>query len=84
MSVFLRIVSAFYLIVVWGVFAGTLKMPIVPSAGALEPILLFLFAVALSIPAVALFAFGQVVGDVRATRNHLAALRRYYEPKNSC
>jgi hypothetical protein len=83
MALFLKTVSAFYLLVVWGVFAGTLKMPIVPSAGPLEPVILFILAVAFSIPAVALFAFGQVVGDVRASRNHLAAMRRYYDPKNN-
>ena len=83
MALFLKVVSALYLIVVWSTFAGTLQIPIVPSAGPLEPILLFILAVAFSIPAVALFAFGQVVGDVRATRNHLAAMRRYYEPATS-
>jgi hypothetical protein len=82
MAVFLKTVSTFYLIVIWGVLAGTLKMPIMPSAGPLEPIMLFVLAVALSIPAVALFAFGQVVADVRAARNHLAAMRRYFEPQN--
>jgi hypothetical protein len=82
MAVFLKTVSTFYLVVVWAVFAGTLKMPAVPSAGPLTPVIFFMIAVALSIPAVALFAFGQVVGDVRATRNHLAAMRRYFEPQN--
>jgi hypothetical protein len=46
----------------------------------------FMIAVGLSIPAVALFAFGKVVGDVRIMRNHarmqsdhLQAMRSYYE-----
>jgi hypothetical protein len=80
MAVVLKIVSTLYLLILWGVFAGTLKMPVMPSAGPLESIMLFMLAVTFSIPAVALFAFAQVVGDVRATRNHLAAMRRYFEP----
>ena len=50
----------------------------------------FMIAIGPSIPAVALFAFGQVVGDVRIMRNntrlqceHLKAMREYYEPSNS-
>jgi hypothetical protein len=53
-------------------------------------VIAFMIAVGLSIPAVALFAFGQVVGDVRIMRNHariqsdhLQAMRAYYEPQPS-
>lgn len=88
MAAFLKIVSGIYLIFVWLTFAGIMKNPIFPSSTGLEPVLMFLGAVALSIPAVALFAFGQVVGDVRTIRNNsrsqledLSAMRRYYEPR---
>jgi len=88
MAAFLKIVSGVYLVFVWLVFAMMLKTPVAASSlGGAEPVFAFLIAVALSIPAVALFAFGQVVGDVRIIRNnsrlqvdHLAAMRRYYEP----
>jgi hypothetical protein len=89
MAVFLKIVSGVYLLFVWVVFAGAMNTPIPPSVGAgLFPILAFFIAVGLSIPAVALFAFGQVVADVRIMRNnarmqteHLNAMRAYYEPR---
>jgi hypothetical protein len=51
--------------------------------------LMFLIVVGMSIPAFALFAFGQVVGDIRIIRKntqvqseHLEAMRVYYEPAN--
>jgi hypothetical protein len=47
----------------------------------------FLAAVCFSIPAVILFAFGQMVGELRSIRHysrqqaeHLKAMRAYYEP----
>lgn len=72
MAVFLKIVSGAYLILVWLSFFIGLQAPLsrelqMPAGGA--TILLFLIAVLLSIPGVALFAFGQLVGDVRAIRN---------------
>jgi hypothetical protein len=85
MAAFLKIVSGVYLIFVWLAFSLTLKapVPLAPGLGGAEPIIAFLIAIGLSIPAVALFAFGQVVGDVRVMRNntklqsdHLAAMRR--------
>jgi hypothetical protein len=91
MATFLKVVSGLYLLFVWAAFAMTLNMPAAfgaTNAGS-EKLLAFLIAVGLSIPAVALFAFGQVVGDVRAMRNntrrqeeHLQAMRHYYEPKS--
>lgn len=90
MATFLKVVSGVYLVFVWLVFAMMLKAPMAAasSLGGAEPFFAFLIAVGLSIPAVALFAFGQVVGDVRIMRNnskaqleHLAAMRRYYEPQ---
>lgn len=90
MATFLKVVSGIYLVFVWLIFAMMLKTPIVAtsSLNGAEPFFAFLIAVGLSIPAVALFAFGQVVGDVRVMRNnskaqldHLTAMRRYYEPQ---
>ncbi|KRR07682.1 hypothetical protein [Bradyrhizobium valentinum] len=93
MAIFLKIVSGVYLAFVWLVLFLTLSVPTplnasVASAGA--SVIVFMIAIGLSIPAVALFAFGQVVGDVRILRNnarlqseHLKAMRAYYEPSNS-
>ncbi|RED30376.1 hypothetical protein BJ123_117104 [Rhodopseudomonas thermotolerans] len=72
MAVFLKIVSGAYLILVWLSFFIGLQSPLerelqMPMGSA--TIALFLIAVLLSIPGVALFAFGQLVGDVRAIRN---------------
>lgn len=95
MSLILRLISGVYLILVWTVFVATVAfLPgiAVDSAIAMQRLtgtfpsdglfllLLFLTAVFLSIPAIALYAFGQVVGDVRAMTDHLGAMRRYYEP----
>jgi hypothetical protein len=88
MAIFLKIVSGVYLTFVWLVFFITMNAPLPPVLGLGGPIIVFLFTVLLSIPAVALFAFGQIVGDIRVMR-HLAkrqaddlqAMRRYYEPR---
>ncbi|OPF92339.1 hypothetical protein I8G32_04409 [Rhodopseudomonas palustris] len=72
MAVFLKIVSGAYLILVWLSFFIGLQAPLsreLQMAPGGATILLFLIAVLLSIPGVALFAFGQLVGDVRAIRN---------------
>lgn len=91
MAAFLKIVSGVYLVFVWLTFVMMVKTPIAgaPALSGFESALAFLIAVALSIPAVALFAFGQILGDVRTTRDnsraqlsHLAAMRRYYEPNS--
>jgi hypothetical protein len=91
MAAFLKVVSGVYLVVVWLTFAGVISTP-TPLTGplgsdAMVKIFAFMIAIGLSIPAVALFAFGQVVGDVRIMRNnarlqseHLQAMRAYYEP----
>lgn len=90
MALFLKIVSGVYLAFVWLAFFLALSAPTPLNASlgsGLANIVAFLIAVGLSIPAVALFAFGQVVGDVRIMRNnarlqseHLQAMRAYYEP----
>lgn len=82
MAAILKIVSAVYLIFVWLVLAMVLENPNFRGYGdqSLTQVLAFLTAIGLSIPAVALYAFGQVVGDVRVMREHLRVMRRYYEP----
>jgi hypothetical protein len=91
MATFLKIVSGFYLILVWLVFAAAISAsspPLNDSIGMqAAKFVVFLIAVGLSIPAAVLFGFAQIVGDIRAMRNnarvqleHLKAVRRYYEP----
>jgi hypothetical protein len=73
MAAFLKIVSGIYLVFVWLVFFITLSTPthLNASLGASgAQVMTFMIAIGLSIPAVALFAFGQVVGDVRIMRNN--------------
>jgi hypothetical protein len=92
MAIFLKIVSGVYLAFVWLVFFLTLSVstPLNASVGSAGAnVITFMIAIGLSIPAVALFAFGQVVGDVRIMRNnsrlqseHLSAMRAYYEPNS--
>ena len=82
MAAFLKIVSAIYLIVVWLVFAAAISAEVPIQAIAYTALFkpaLFTVFVLISIPAVALYAFGQLVRDVRAMRDHLGAMRAYYE-----
>jgi hypothetical protein len=86
MSVFLKIVSIVYLLLVWATFFLMIRSP-EPDPIGITAIMYFMIAIGLSIPAAALFAFGQLVGDVRTMRNHaeiqsdhLEAMRAYYEP----
>jgi hypothetical protein len=91
MAAFLKIVSGVYLAFIWLVFflAASRPTPLNASLGTDGAhIITFMIAIGLSIPAAALFAFGQVVGDVRVMRNHariqsehLQAMRSYYEPE---
>ncbi len=94
MAAFLKVVSGVYFASVWFAFFLTVSTPspLTSISAPLGPngsgIIAFAIAIGLSIPAVALFAFGQVVGDVRIMRNHvrmqsdhLQAMRAYYEPE---
>lgn len=93
MAAFLKIVSGIYLAFVCFVAFIAISVPppgVAASVGSsnLAAVITILIGVGLSIPAVALFAFGQVVGDVRIMRNnarlqseHLRAMRSYYEPE---
>ncbi len=84
MAGFLKVISAIYLIIVWLFVAVAAMLPSIGGAAGIAHGLSFILAIlsgiVLSIPAAALYAFAQVVEDVRSTRNHLAAMRRYYEP----
>jgi hypothetical protein len=90
MAIFLKLVSGVYLAFVWLAFFMTLSVPtpLNTSLGSGSAnVITFMIAIGLSIPAVALFAFGQVVGDIRVMRNysrlqseHLRSMRAYYEP----
>jgi len=65
MATFLKAVSVVYLVVVWGVFTHLLIVPY-PTIQQTQA---FLIAFALSIPAAILFAFGQIVEDMRIVRD---------------
>jgi hypothetical protein len=77
MAAFLKVVSGVYLAFVWLIFFVMLGTP-TPLTGSMAAgtanIMAFMIAVGLSIPAVALFAFGQVVGDVRIMRGSRATI----------
>lgn len=92
MATMLRVISGIYLVFVWLAFFGAMNAPpsMTASVGSDTVVKLmgFTICVGLSIPAIALFAFGQVVADVRTMRNnsraqtdHLEAMRSYYEPE---
>lgn len=93
MAMFLKIVSVLYLAFVWLAFFLAFKEinPLQPMMATDEAkIIAFLIAVGLSIPAAVLYAFGQLVGDMRTTRNyarlqneHLKAMRSYYETQRT-
>lgn len=89
MAIVLKVVSAVYLAFVWLAFAFAINtpMPVAPLLGGAEHLITFLIAVGLSMPAIVLYGFGQVVGDIRMMRDlaklqgdDLRAMRRYYEP----
>lgn len=88
MAIFLKAFSGVYLLIVWVVFFIAVNRP-PPSKEAAnlfgytpEGLIFYTFVLCLflSVPAVIMYAFGQVVGDVRAMRGHLRAMRAYYEP----
>lgn len=94
MAFFLKAVSGLYLILIWACVAIALSVPTPPltsaaGSGDLAKLAVLLIAISLSIPAAILFAFAQIVEDVRAMRKsaktqaeHLTAMRRYYEPRS--
>jgi hypothetical protein len=80
MATFLKIVSGLYLLFVWFTCFIALTQPFAYAGGPGGHILILLIGVVLSIPAAVLFAFGQIVGDVRVMKDHLRAMRAYYDP----
>lgn len=90
MAIFLKSASGFYLLIIWLLFVGAMRTPAPPTIGS-DPLFhvgAFLAAVCFSIPAVILFAFGQMVSELRSIRHytllqaeHLKAMRAYYEPQ---
>jgi hypothetical protein len=86
MANFLKIVSGLYLLLVWVGFVAAVVLA--PAPDAYSGPLALLIALGASIPAAVLFAFAQIVEDVRSMRNnlrlqsdHLRAMRNYYEPQ---
>jgi hypothetical protein len=92
MPSFLKVVSIIYLIVIWLIaVAFCFGAGSVPDTAPQMKLGLQLISVALatilSIPAAALYAFGQLAADIRRMRddltaslNNLRVMRRYYEP----
>ncbi len=82
MALFLKIVSGIYFALIWLFAAFALAMPTSELGLSIwhKPAIVIV-AATLTLPAAALYAFGQVVGDVRKVRQHLAAMRHYYDPQ---
>ena len=84
MAGFLKAIAVVYLVLVWcffafAVFAVTIAK--IDTAAQFGAIYVFIGCVVASIPAALIYAFGNVVEDVSEVREHLAAMRRYYEPR---
>jgi hypothetical protein len=87
MASFLKIFSGFCLFLIWVPTIFVFFIPLAelpPSITPQQVVLVKLAAIAIaivsSVAPVALYAFGRLVGDVRAVREHLSVMRRYYEP----
>ncbi len=88
MALMLKLISGLYLVLVWTVFFAVLVFgPDVASIpnryghiAETAPVF-FIICSVLSIHAVALYAFGQIVGDIRTSRLHLEAIRANLTPK---
>lgn len=91
MANFLKVVSGIYLIFVWLVFVLMATTPAANAyVGSGGSIIAFAAAIGLSIPAAIIYAFGQIVGDIRQMRddarvslNNIRVMRRYYEPDDN-
>ena len=84
MARFLKIISGLHLVLVW--FAFALVISVADARTAAEMFVAVFAAVSLSIPSAVLFAFAQILEDVRSVRNnsrlqshHLEAIRNHYE-----
>ena len=83
MATFLKVFSGLYLSLIWLGAATVVAIPFPAdhfAGGSGARALAVLIAATLSLPAVVVYAFAQVVSDVRQMRNHLRAMRKYYEP----
>jgi hypothetical protein len=84
MASLLKAAAILYLIMLWGLFTiamiGTSMQPVQIGTVRADAVLLFVACVVGTIPAAVLYAFGSMVEDVRSMRDHLAAMRAYYEP----
>jgi hypothetical protein len=91
MGTFLQLVSGIYLIVVWTIFAiavSELPPSMVGTAQDAIDAVLLLIAIGLSIPALILFGFAQLLVDNRAVRSNiriqadrLRTMRTYHESR---
>jgi hypothetical protein len=88
MTRFLKIISGLYLVLVW--FAFVLVISVADARTPAEMVAAVFAAVSLSVPSAVLFAFAQILEDVRSMRNnlrlqshHLEAMRAYYESSRS-
>jgi len=84
MALFLKYVAGACLVVTWCVAglvaAGALISPQPDTQGGTFWLYFIATCIGLSLPAAILFAFAAIVEDVSEMKNHLAAMRRYYEP----
>jgi hypothetical protein len=88
MARFLKIISGLYLVLVW--FAFALVISVADARTPAEMLAAVFAAVSLSIPSAVLFAFAQILEDVRSMRNNLRlqsrlleAMLAYYESSRS-
>lgn len=85
MSLFLKYVAGACLIVTWCVSAliaaGSIISPQPDTQGGTFWLYFIVTCVGLSLPSAILFAFAAIVEDVSEMKEHLAAMRRYYEPE---
>lgn len=86
MASLLKAAAVLYLVLLWGFFTiamiGTSMQPVQLGTVRADAIMLFIACIAGTIPAAVLYAFGSMVEDVRSMRDHLPAMRRYYEPSS--
>jgi hypothetical protein len=88
MGTLIQLVSGIYLIVVWTIFAIAVSELPPSMVGTAQDAVLLLIAIGLSIPALILFGFAQLLGDNRAVRSNiriqsdrLKTMRTYHESR---
>jgi hypothetical protein len=77
MGTFLKVVAAIHLLCVWSLFVfitgNAIQLQLLDVLPGLPGLSSFI-AIALSVPAAVLYAFGQIVDDVRAMRNDMSKM----------